>query len=191
MTGAIILAAGSSSRLGSPKQNLVYKGRTLLQRTVETVLASICRPVIVVLGAHSEVVKPTLAGYDVTIIENKEWAEGMASSIRAGVNALKLTNPDIPELMLLLSDQPMIDTSLLNMLALAKSRDGIVASAYNGTLGPPALFDKVYLDDLLALKGHEGAKKVIHHYPHAVTEIPFPAASMDIDTVEDYERIKG
>jgi molybdenum cofactor cytidylyltransferase len=190
MTGVIILAAGSSSRLGTPKQNLLYKGQTLLQRAVETALASICSPVIVVLGANSQVIKPTLAGYKVTIVENEHWSEGMAATIRTGIVSLKTSDLQVQSVVLMLSDQPFIDTWLLNHMVLAKARDGIVVSAYNNTVGAPVLFDKVYFDDLMALNGAEGAKKVIQHYPHAVIEIPFPAAAVDIDTIADYEKIK-
>jgi len=189
MTGIIILAAGSSSRLGSPKQNLVYKGKTLLQRAVDTALASICEPVIVVLGANSEAIRPAIENSGVTIIQNDNWKEGMASSIRAGIGQLQNVSPDIKSVILMLCDQPFIDTYLLNMLIMAKSKHGIITSAYNETVGPPVLFDAIYFNDLLSLKGVEGAKLVIQKYPDMVTEIPFPPGSIDIDTVEDYEKL--
>ena len=191
MTGIIILAAGSSSRLGSPKQNLLYKGKTLLQRAVETAEASICEPIVVVLGANAGLIMPTLAGYQITIAQNDDWQRGMASSIQAGVKTLQNINPGIQSVILMLCDQPFVDTWLLNLLVMAKGKDGIVVSAYNDVQGPPVLFDKVYLDDLLALKGAEGAKKVIQQYPHAIVEITFPQGGIDIDTVVDYEKLKS
>ena len=89
MTGIIILAAGSSSRLGTPKQNLGYQGQTLLQRAIETALASVCRPILVVLGANETVIKPTIELMPGNIIYNSDWHEGMASSIRLGVTEIK------------------------------------------------------------------------------------------------------
>jgi len=191
MTGVIILAAGSSSRLGSPKQNLVYKGKTLLQRALETAEASICDPVIVVLGANADLIRPSLDGYKITITQNDDWQEGMASSIQTGVKALQNINPGIQSVILMLCDQPFVDTWLLNLLIMAQGKDGIVVSAYNDAMGPPVLFDKVYLDDLLVLQGAEGAKKVIQQYPHAIVEITFPQGGIDIDTIADYEKLKA
>jgi len=191
MTGIIILAAGSSSRLGSPKQNLVYKGKTLLQRAVETAEASICDRIVVVLGANGDSIRPTLDGYQIRIAQNNDWQQGMASSIKTGVEALQNRNPGIQSVILMLCDQPFVDTWLLNLLIMAQGKDGIVVSGYNDAIGPPVLFDKVYLDDLLALKGAEGAKKVIQHYPHAIVEITFPQGSIDIDTIADYEKLNS
>jgi len=191
MTGIIILAAGSSSRLGQPKQNLVFKGGTLLQRAVETAIASVCDPVIVILGANAGVIRPTIDHYKISIIENPDWAEGMSSSIRAGITALQKLAPAIESVILMLCDQPFVDTYLLNHLVLAKPESGIVSSFYNDTPGPPVLFDAIYFDELLMLKGAEGAKKVIQKYPDKTVEIVFPPGRIDIDSIEDFERISG
>ncbi len=191
MTGIIILAAGSSSRLGQPKQNLVYKGKTLLQRAVETALASICETVVVVLGANTEVIKPTIANYGVEIVENSDWSEGMASSIRTGVKKVLQISPDVQSIILMLCDQPHVDTYLINLLVAAKAHLGICASSYHDTIGPPVLFDSIYFEDLLALEGTEGAKKVMYKYQEKVKEIPFAQGRIDIDTITDYERLAG
>jgi len=189
MTGIIILAAGSSSRLGQPKQNLVYKDKTLLQGTIETAMASVCDPVIVVLGANSEVIVPTIEQTGVKIVQNNEWSEGMASSIQAGIRELMTINPEVKSVILMLCDQPFADTYLLNLLILAKSKHGITASFYNDTIGAPVLFDAIYFDELLQLNGAEGAKKIIQKYPDKVTEIPFPLGGVDIDTIADFEKL--
>jgi len=191
MTGIIILAAGSSRRLGQPKQNLVFKGGTLLQRAVETAIASVCAPVIVVLGANAGVIRPTVEHYKITIIENPDWAEGMSSSIRVGITALQNFAPTAESAILMLCDQPFVDTYLLNHLVLAKPESSIVSYFYNDTPGPPALFDAVYFDDLQLLTGAEGAKKVIQKYPEKTVEIVFPPGRIDIDTIEDFEKISG
>jgi molybdenum cofactor cytidylyltransferase len=191
MTGIIILAAGSSSRLGQPKQNLVYKGKTLLQRAVDTARASICEPVVVVLGANEELIKSTITGYDLVVVGNADWAEGMASSIRLGLKQILLLNPAIESVILMLCDQPFVDTYLINMLVAAQAKTGICTSAYDNTIGPPVLFDAIYFKDLLKLEGSEGAKKVMHKYPEKVKEIPFDSGGIDIDTIKDYEQLAG
>jgi molybdenum cofactor cytidylyltransferase len=191
MTGIIIFAAGSSRRMGQPKQNLLYKGKTLLQRAIETAMASICEPIIVVLGANEKVITPTVAGYEVTFVQNADWSEGMASSIRTGLKKVLQLNPEVQSIILMLCDQPFVDTYLINMLVAAKTKEGICACGYNDTVGPPVLFDAVYFDELLALTGADGAKKVMQKYAEKIKEIPFALGGVDIDTVADYDRLAG
>ena len=192
MTSVIILAAGSSSRLGTPKQNLIYQGQTLLQRAIETALASVCQPVIVVLGANENVIRPTIEEMPVNIISNADWQEGMASSIRLGINEIQNIEPNITSIILMLCDQPFIDFSILNVLVKAQTnnRINIAACAYNDTIGAPVLFDTIYFKDLQMLKGQEGAKKLLLKYSDKVVSIPFPLGSIDIDTLDDYEQLR-
>ena len=192
MTGVVILAAGSSSRLGKPKQNLVYQGRTLLQKAVETAVASVCKPIIVVLGANAENIKPTIQKKEITILYNADWAEGMASSVRCGIEELKKSSPDVSSVILMLCDQPFADTGLLNAMVekQLKLSPGIVACGYNDTIGVPVLFENKYFDELLLLKGQEGAKKLLLKYKGLVSSIPFALGSVDIDTVEDHDYFK-
>ena len=189
MTGIIILAAGSSSRLGQPKQNLVYKGKTLLQRSIETAMASVCEPVVVVLGANQEVIKPTIANYALDIIENADWNEGMASSIRTGLKRVLQLSPATQSVILMLCDQPHVDTYLINMFVVAKTKEGICACGYHDTVGPPVLFDAVYFDELLALNGAEGAKKVMVNHLEKIKKIPLDLGGIDIDTPMDYKNL--
>ncbi len=189
MTGIIILAAGSSSRLGTAKQNLVYQGKTLLQRAIETAVAAEAGEVIVVLGANAGTIMPFINEYPVHVVENPGWDEGMASTIRGGLRELQKINPGFDSVILMLCDQPFVDTALLNRLILAKSTKKIVACAYNDTAGPPVLFDKFYVDELLLLKGQEGAKKLLTTYHDDVITISFPLGSVDVDTMEDYKKI--
>lgn len=190
MTGLIILAAGSSSRLGTPKQNLVFQGTTLLQRTIKTALASDCEHVIVVLGANPEKIEPTIANQPIQIIHNYDWQEGMASSIRIGVTATQQSIPQITSVILMLCDQPFADLSIINQLIKASTQSDLVASAYNGTMGPPALFGKAHVEELLLLQGNEGAKKLLLKYAADVVTVPFPLGVIDIDTLGDYERLE-
>src|SRR5437868_1282596 len=86
--GLLLLAAGASSRMGAPKQLLRYEGRTLLRRAAETALASVCRPVVVVLGAHAPQLQPELIGLPLRIVVNTHWEQGMGSSLRVGMETL-------------------------------------------------------------------------------------------------------
>ena len=191
MTGLIVLAAGASSRLGTPKQNLNYQGNTLLQRAIETAQSSVCRPIIVVLGANSALIKPTIENKPITVIQNDDWREGMASSIRTGIKGIQNSELNVSSVILMLCDQPFVDAAILNALAKSNADNygGIAGCAYNDTIGPPVIFDKAYFDELSLLKGQEGAKKLLFKYIGKVVAIPFPLGKIDIDTVEDYERI--
>lgn len=190
MTGLIILAAGSSSRLGTPKQNLVFQGTTLLQRAITTALAADRANVMVVLGANAVSIEPTIADQPIQIIHNPDWQEGMASSIRIGLAAMQLSAPQIRSIILMLCDQPFVDVAIIDQLIKASAQHSLVASAYNGTIGPPALFGSAHFEELLNLKGNEGAKKLLLKYADEVFKIPFPLGVIDIDTLSDHERLE-
>lgn len=191
MTGLIILAAGASTRLGSPKQQLIYKGKTLLQHAIDVALDSSCSPVIVVLGAHSMVISPEIPSERVAVIQNPDWEEGMASSIRAGITALQQKAPEATEVIFMVCDQPYVDTAHLNNLVRQRldTGKGIIASYYNDTMGVPVLFDRSFFPALLSLKGEEGAKKLLYRYEQEVAAVPFPQGSVDIDTLADYQSL--
>lgn len=191
MTGLIILAAGASSRLGEPKQKVLFKGKTLLQRTVDTALHSACRPVIVVLGAYSDEIQAEIKSEDVIIYHNPQWEEGMASSIRSGIEVLEKTESEVSDVIIMVCDQPFVDTTLLDLMINKKAVTGkeIVACSYKNTLGVPVLFDKKFFPELLALEGEEGAKKLIMKHKELVADTLFPPGSFDIDTKDDYEAL--
>ena len=191
MTGIIILAAGPSSRLGLPKQNLVYENQTLLQRNIKAALATGCHPVTVILGANNNVILPTIENLPIEIAYNDNWIEGMSSSIRTGITHLQKNHGKISSVILMLCDQPFVTTDVLLQLVEASSPESIVACAYNDAVGPPVFFARHYFPHLLLLKGNEGAKLLIHKYEAHVITIPFGKGDMDIDTMEDFERLKG
>lgn len=193
MTGLVILAAGASSRFGESKQKIIFKGKSLLQRAVETALNSACRPVIVILGAYENEIKPDIENEDVIVYHNPQWEEGMASSIRLGIEVLEKTESKVSGVLLMVCDQPYVDTTLLNDMLNKKAitGKGIIACSYNNTLGVPALFDKKFFPELLSLAGQEGAKKLIMNHKEFVAEIPFPSGGFDIDTIDDYEALIG
>lgn len=191
MIGLIILAAGSSSRLGKPKQNLVFQGNTLLQRSIKAALAADCQQIVVALGANAQVIEPTIIDQPIQIIHNPYWEAGMSSSISYGLAALLKSNPQMQSVILMLCDQPFADTAIINQLIQASTNNKhLVACNYNGTIGVPALFDKSHFEELLTLKGNEGAKKLLLKYTNEVHTVPFPLGMIDIDTIGDYERLE-
>ncbi|MHB8208936.1 nucleotidyltransferase family protein [Mucilaginibacter sp.] len=189
MTALIILAAGASSRLGQPKQNLLFQHKTLLNRAIETGLASTCRPVIVVLGANTDVIE-AIDQDDVKAIYNNDWNEGMASSIRLAIKEIESDNK-IDQAFIMLCDQPFVTAALIDTLLQKQKETGkpIIACTYNNTIGVPVLFNRALFAELLLLKGHDGAKKILQTHQHDVITVPFEHGSIDIDTKEDYTRL--
>jgi molybdenum cofactor cytidylyltransferase len=192
MTGLIILAAGKSSRLGFPKQTLLYKGKTLLEIAIEAGLNSKCKPVTVVLGANAESIEKGLKKYPIRTVHNPDWAAGMASSIRTGVSIME-HDEQIDSVVIMLCDQPFVTRAVIDNLLYKQQETGkkIVACTYNNIVGVPALFKRIFFDELLLLQGHEGAKKIINDHADDVATIPFEKGSIDIDTLADYENLIG
>jgi molybdenum cofactor cytidylyltransferase len=192
MIGVILLAAGESARLGKPKQLLKYKESTLLE-FVLNVATAVSEKVVLVLGANAEAIQKSLGKRNVTVVINEEWEEGMSSSICCGVSAIQRSQPAVEGVIILVCDQPYVSAELLQDLIAKHATTGkkIIASAYNNTIGVPALFDKTFFPGLMSLKGQEGAKKIIQQHPGEVATIAFPNGTIDIDTMEDYEKLRG
>jgi molybdenum cofactor cytidylyltransferase len=187
----IILAAGTSSRLGSPKQLLSYKGKNLLRHTVDEALETGCASVFVVLGANSELLRMELKDKPVSIVENTGWQEGMASSIRCGLETITNTILRPDSIIFMVCDQPFVSSSLLLNLIEKKNKTGmpIVASSYEDKIGTPALFQRSFFPALMELKGDRGARKLITDNPYKVATVSFPEGIKDIDTKDDYEKL--
>jgi molybdenum cofactor cytidylyltransferase len=185
-TGIILLAAGSSSRLGRAKQLIEFQGKTLIQKAIDEANKSQADCLVVVLGANAGLIQTGFESSNTPFIINSDWQQGMSSSMQAGLRFL-MENEEINQVLLMLCDQPFVDASLLNKLINAKetSGKGIVAAAYSNTLGVPALFDKRYFEELIELTGSEGAKKVIFNHQAEVHALDFPLGAVDLDTEED------
>lgn len=188
-TGIIILAAGSSSRLGQPKQLVNYRDKTLLTRAIEAAKKVASGDVVVVTGAHEQLINPEVSALDVHIVHNPLWQQGMASSINAGISALP---SGTQQAIIMLCDQPFADAALLKeMIDQQRLNDSdLVACTYGGSIGVPALFDQSLFAELLELKGQEGAKKIIQKYREQATTIPFGKGSIDIDTPDDLDQLR-
>ena len=190
-TGIIILAAGNSSRLGEPKQLLAFNDTNLLKNTVEAADLVPNSIVIVVTGSNRKLIEEQLDATQIKISYNPDWESGMSSSIVKGLNDLLLISPNIEKCIISVCDQPFISNSVFESLLeeYDNSGKGIVASAYAQTLGTPVLFDKKYFKEILELKGHEGAKKIINKFMDDTLAVPFEKGNIDIDTLEDYNRL--
>jgi len=189
--GALVLAAGGSRRLGFPKQLLTFRGSPLVARAAGAALDAGARPVIVVLGADSDLTVPVLMGIDgITTVINEGWRSGVASSLTAGIAAL-LEHGELDGFLVTLVDQPKIGAAALQRLIDAFD-DGhrIVASSYAETIGVPAIFGKEFADELLKLTGDTGAKQFLLDDPDRVTLVEMPEAEMDIDTVNDIDGMR-
>ncbi len=190
--GIVILAAGSSQRLGEPKQLLPWKQSTLIENVVDIALALPCEPVIVVLGAENERLKPVIP-VDVKVVINNRWPEGVASSIREGVGGLKKLYPESQGVLFMSCDQPLIrEDHLRKMLMLFEQSDKtIVAAEYAGTVGIPVIFTRAWFSELTLLKGDQGAKILFEKNSDELTTLSIPEAQWDIDDWETYHQLRS
>jgi molybdenum cofactor cytidylyltransferase len=187
----IILAAGSSSRLGRPKQLLRYNHKTLLDISLESAKQTRAECVIVVLGSGKSLIENNINNEGLILVENEDWETGMASSIRAGIKALINVSPRIDAAILMVCDQPFTTTEILNDIISEQAASGkaIVGSVYDDTTGTPALFHQSLFPELLSLTGDHGAKKLFQKYKTDATFVPFQKGGIDIDTSEDYNNL--
>jgi molybdenum cofactor cytidylyltransferase len=186
----IILAAGGSTRLGRPKQLLPYKDGNLLRHSVETALASRCRPIVVVLGSHADDCLDTIADLPIRATINDQWEAGLGTSIAAGLELLEKDRGNPDAALLMLCDQPHLTAEHLNRLVETHLGGAeIAASEYEGSAGVPALFARSFFNELASLDPAHGAKPLIAKYADRVAYIPFPEGRVDIDTPADYDRL--
>lgn len=189
----IILAAGASTRLGKPKQLLPFRKKNLLRYIMEEAIASDTGPVIVVVGAHAARLAGEMSDYKINVIQNIGWEEGMASSIRCGIESLQLFEPGCDGAILLMCDQPYVNASLIKELVATagETHKPVVTCRYANTVGPPALFSKSIFPELLELTGDTGARRIVERHLGEVAMINFPQGDIDIDTSADYEALDG
>ncbi len=186
MTGAIVLAAGGSRRMGRPKQLLPFGGGTLLRHACRTVLDTPFRPVVVVLGAEAERCREEIGHLPVQVVVNPHWDDGMAGSLRAGIEALE-GDASVEAALVVLADQPRVTADDLVRLAALATADVPAAAGYGEVVGVPAVFPRRLFGELKALEGDTGARKVLAR--HAPALLPLPGAGLDLDTPADYARL--
>lgn len=176
----LILAAGTSSRLGEPKQLLMHNGTTLLHQSCLKAL-HVASDVYVVLGGSFEKCYAQIESLNVTVIENKQYEDGLSSSIKEGINALL----HYERVLIMLCDQPFIPSSHLEKLWEESKHQNIIAcSFYENQVGVPAVFPQEFYKQLLQLDANYGAKRIIKENEHIC--IPLQNANaIDIDKQED------
>jgi len=186
--GIIVLAAGSSSRLGRPKQLLKFEGKSLLFHTVEQILA-LSTKAIVVTGAKNGAIEKEV--HSDLICPNPDWEKGMGSSISCGLKKLLELYSDLESCIITVCDQPYLEAAVLFKLV-EKHKEtgkGIIASSYAATIGTPVLFQRKYFTALMELSATGGAQKMIKKYAEDVDSIAFEKGAIDIDTLADYEQL--
>ncbi|QIF05909.1 nucleotidyltransferase family protein [Roseimicrobium sp. ORNL1] len=183
--GGIVLAAGGSTRLGSPKQLLRLQGESLVRTAVKAAQQGGCDLVCVVTGHAREAVEKELTHARPLLVHNEKWGRGMGSSIRLGVTAVQPASAVI----LLACDQPAVDAQVVRSLIAEHYRTGqaIVASQYSGTCGIPVLFDESCFPELANLADDRGAKSIIEADMGRVAHLAFPEGALDLDSPADLE----
>lgn len=187
---AIILAAGASRRLGRPKQLVRITGETLLARTLRTALESGAGPIFVVLGARGEEIATSVDLSTAHPVVNPDWEKGIATSIQAGIHALRQLHPDANAVLLLVCDQPRLSEEHLRRLIEAfeqASQPAIVASQYAGMTGIPAIFPASQFSKLNTLTGDVGARSLLRNPDCSVVTVLFDGGQVDIDTPSDID----
>ena len=190
-SAGIVLAAGSSRRMGRPKQLLDVGGKPLLELIVNQANASGLGEVLVVLGAEADQMRQRVDFGRAFVIINRDHATGMASSLRAGIAAL---DDEIDRAVVILGDQPAVTSSMLDELVNLQERSGLPAAAlsFDGLLHPPVVLARPLWPDLTALEGDVGCRALIRQRPELVATLPVEGGHKhptDIDTPEDYERL--
>jgi len=182
----LILAAGSSSRMGAVKQLLPAGKTTLLGLTIENALQSKTNKTYCVLGANAKIIKKSIKKYNVETIFNPDYKSGLSSSIATGIK--HIINQNFDAVLIVLGDQPLISSEYLNlMIETFKANDKkVIASRYNSNLGVPTIIPKKYYNQLLKLKGDKGAKDFLNNGTIKIIELN-NTNLMDIDTKEDYQ----
>lgn len=185
------MAAGSSSRMGEPKQLLPWKNTFLLNHVIDMALDLRPTSTFVVLGANFDSIKSRIQNRAVTIIHNKNWDVGLGTSIASGIKLIKAQDV-FDAALIILADQPLIDHNFLLKFITGYNNDDrqIIASSYeNGSFGVPALFDKYYFDELIDLSQDKGAKNIMVKHESFIELINSNHLISDIDTMDDYEEL--
>jgi molybdenum cofactor cytidylyltransferase len=189
-TAGIILAAGASLRMGQPKPLLLWRGEPFIRHIARLALAANLSPVVIVAGEHALEIRNVVADLPVTVIHNPDWEAGQSTSVRCGVRALPDT---IGSAIFLLADQPHIPVELVKALSdrHAQTLSPIVAPLIDDRRGNPVLFDRVTFVNLQSLTGDVGGRAVFAKHP--IAYVPWHDARLlwDIDTPEDYQRLRG
>ena len=191
MISAVILAAGSSSRMGVPKALLEISGKTFLRHLVDTLASASVLDVTIVLGSESERIRGTLSWFNGTVVINPEWQQGQLSSVIAGIDAA-VRDETVDGVLVCPVDHPLVSHGLIVDLLQAfwRSKKKIIIPVYGGRRGHPVIFAAPLLGDLRRAPRETGARAVVHRYPEEVAEVATEdeGAIINIDSMADYRR---
>lgn len=202
-TAALILAGGTSSRMGEAGNKLLLPlhHRPVLAHVIEAVLGSRARPIVLVLGHQAAEVKAhvgkDLQEESLVIVENPDYSQGQSTSMKAGLRALLAAHPEqeLSGVIFLLGDQPMITSAMIDELLTLREETGkrITLPLYNGQRGNPVVFSLDLVPELLQVDGDEGGRRIIKAHPDdiATREMGDEAANFDVDTWEAYEQVQA
>jgi molybdenum cofactor cytidylyltransferase len=185
----IVLAAGTSSRMGQNKMLLAFAGETLLRGAARRALAGGLSPLIVVLGAEADRAAAELEGLPCDIVRNRQFQSGMTSSMHAGLAALPT---EMEAAIILLADMPLVTADMIREMTHRYHDTGapLVISRYEGVIAPPTLFDRRLFEELLANSTEGAGKQVVERHRADAEVLDWPAATLsDLDTPEDYARV--
>lgn len=183
----IVLAAGRSTRLGTPKQLIEFRGEPLVRRAARTLADAGVSMVLVVVGVEIAGIAEALHGLSFArMVVNERWQDGLASSLAAGVREVQRLDSRAEGVLITTSDQPLVsDESLARLIDAFDDGARVVAAAYSGTIGVPAVIAAEHFDELLAVEGDAGAGRWLRTKGDTVHRIEMPEAAVDIDTAED------
>jgi molybdenum cofactor cytidylyltransferase len=186
----ILLAAGTSSRMGSNKLLFDLSGESVLRGAARRALAGGLSPLLVVLGHQAERSRQELDGLPCQIVINPDYEQGITSSLRAGLSAL----PEVGAAMVMLADMPFVTAEMIAALIARyrKSRAPLVVSDYEGVHAPPILYDHALFGELMAMTETGCGKQVVKRHRHEAEVLAWPATALaDLDVPEDYARLRG
>lgn len=191
-TSAIILAAGSSTRMGTSKQLLPLDGRPLLQHVLDNVRASEVREIIVVLGASAEVIRGEIDAHNARVVINENYREGMGTSLKTGISAV---NAEAEAALIILADQPLVRPETINRLISehVRSKAQIVIPLYRGFRGNPVLLDRAVFPEVMALSGDIGCRAVFGDHLEGIVKVPVDDVGilLDVDRKSDFEALRS
>lgn len=191
----VLLAAGSSRRMGRPKALLPYRGTTLLHHAIETLCSTACRPRIVVVSPEVERSCWLRDEVDVAVVVNADPLRGLSSSLQVALRAIEAHDSaadgadSVDGILLTLVDQPLITVEHLNAILAAGAETGLAATSWPGAFGPPTFLYRSFFSSLRDLRGDEGAKKILRAERARLRLVDFPDAAVDIDDAADYGRL--
>jgi molybdenum cofactor cytidylyltransferase len=191
-TAVLLLAAGSASRMGEPKQLLKWKNTTILENAIQVASQLKVEQTVVVLGAHYETIISNINKGNHSVVKNKYWDQGLGNSIAFGVRYIQESFTEIENILIMLADQPLIDFNFLNRMVEQHiiNENQIVCTAYkNKKLGVPAIFNKLFFEELMQLNSDKGARNILKKYSEELIYINGGDLIQDIDTMDEYKTI--